>query len=214
MVDLLVHDGAIRTDRVEQAVRAVPRHLFVPEADPADAYRDRAISTKTTAGGQPMSSLSQPSMVVAMLEQLAVQPGDHVLEIGTGTGYNAALLAHLAGATGTVTTIDVDPDLVVSARRHLDAAGAAQVSTWVGDGAAGWPDDAPYGRIMVTVAAPELALTWTEQLADGGRLVVPLSRQGTQASVAFDAGGDQLVTVPEVPCRFVSGQGGMADRRP
>src|SRR5215204_4057723 len=124
------------------------------------------------ARGRPISSSSQPAIMAVMLDQLDVRPGQRVLEIGTGTGYNAALLAELVGGSGAVTTVDIDADLVEQAGRNLDAAGvggvdvvrgdgsAGGVDVVRGDGSAGWPDAAPYDRIILTAAARDLAPAW------------------------------------------------------
>src|SRR5512146_3300442 len=109
--------------RVEAAFRAVPRHLFLPDLTPEEAYRDEAIPTKRLQTGQIVSSSSQPSIMAIMLEQLALEPGQRVLEIGAGTGYNAALIAHLVGETGHVVSLDIDQDIVDAAWLHLAATG-------------------------------------------------------------------------------------------
>jgi protein-L-isoaspartate(D-aspartate) O-methyltransferase len=124
------------------AFLAVPRHLFLPGVPPERAYRDEAIATKIE-GGLPVSSSSQPAIMAIMLEQLDVRPGMRVLEIGAGTGYNAALLQHLVGQRGRVVTIDIDPEVVGWARERLAAAGYPEVVVIEGDGADGWPAEAP-----------------------------------------------------------------------
>ena len=209
LVDQLVADEHLHTPRVEQAFRRVPRHLFLPGSDPAEAYLDRAIPTKWSGDGQPISSSSQPAIMARMLEQLQVERGQRVLEIGAGTGYNAALLAHLVGSAGTVTTIDIDDDTVDSARQHLRAAGLPQVRVVSGDGAGGWPAEAPYDRIIVTAAAADLPPAWSEQLAAHGRLVLPLVLGWVQRSVAFTPQLTHLASVSIEECGFMPlrGQG-------
>lgn len=125
-------------EEVTGALRAVPRHLFLPEVPPGAAYRDEAVVTRRDAEGRPVSSSSQPTIMALMLEQLGVEPGHRVLEIGAGTGYNAALLAHLAGPGGRVTSVDIDPGLVGRARGHLAEAGFPGVEVVCGDGAEGF----------------------------------------------------------------------------
>jgi protein-L-isoaspartate(D-aspartate) O-methyltransferase len=148
--------------------------------------------------------------MAVMLEQLAVRPGDRVLEIGAGTGYNAALMAQLAGETGEVTTIDIDQDLVEKAEIHLRAAGLPRVTVRCGDGAAGWPGGAPYDRLILTAAAADLSPAWTEQLAPAGRLVLPLSLRGVQRSVAFQRSADVLTSTSIVDCGFMPLRGALA----
>ena len=123
LVDQLKDDGHIESPRVEGAFRAVPRHHFLPEQPIAEAYRNRAIPTKHL-DGEAVSSSSEPAIMAIMLEMLDLQPGQNVLEIGAGTGYNAALMAQIVGETGQVTAIDIDQDIVEAAQAHLAAAGA------------------------------------------------------------------------------------------
>jgi len=189
-------DRALLTDpRVEAAFRAVPRHLFLPDVPLETVYADEAIATKTR-DGLAISSSSQPAVMAIMLEQLGLQPGDHVLEIGAGTGYNAALMAHLVGPTGRVVTVDLDQDIVEKARAHLAVAGCTEVKVVCGDGAMGYPEAAPYDRIILTVSAWDIVAAWAEQLQPGGRLVLPLALNGTvQKLVAFERRDDHLVSV-------------------
>jgi protein-L-isoaspartate(D-aspartate) O-methyltransferase len=214
LADRLRHSGLIRSDEVAAAFLAVPRHLFVPEVDPARAYADEAIPVKWSADGRPVSSSSQPAIMAIMLEQLRLGPGQRVLEIGTGTGYNAALLTHLVGGTGSVVTVDIDEDLAEAARERLNAAGYASVAVVTGDGAAGWSAGAPYDGIVVTASARDLSPAWTGQLGDGGRLVVPLSVRGVHESVAFVRAGDHLASASVVPCGFMPLRGELAGHDP
>jgi protein-L-isoaspartate(D-aspartate) O-methyltransferase len=207
LVDALVKAGRIRSEPVAAAMRAVPRHRFLPGVDPAVAYADEAVPTRWSADGRPTSSSSQPAIVAAMLEQLDVRPGHRVLEIGSGTGWNAALLAHLAGPDGAVTTIDIEPEVADRARANL---GDSPVDVVCGDGAAGRPDRAPFDRIILTAAARDLAPAWWDQLGPGGRLVLPLSLRGPQRSVAFERAGDHLASVSILDCGFMPLQGTLA----
>ncbi|MEV1179505.1 methyltransferase domain-containing protein, partial [Nonomuraea sp. NPDC049784] len=177
MVDKL-RDWGVRTEPVEAAMRAVPRHVFVPSATLEQAYGPDSVVTHRDENGKAISSASDPGLVASMLEQLDVQPGHRVLEIGAGTGYNAALLAELAGPEGHVTTVDIGADIVAGARRGLAAAGYDRVQVVHGDGATGHPENAPYDRIIVTAGAWDVPPAWREQLAPGGRLVVPLRVRG------------------------------------
>ncbi|WP_406316722.1 methyltransferase, FxLD system [Streptosporangium sp. NBC_01639] len=212
LVDQLREQGAVRSERVEAALRAVPRHLFVPRVPVQKAYADEVVPTKHDDAGESISAASQPSVVAVMLEQLEVEPGQRVLEIGAGTGYNAALLAHLTGDSGRVTTIDVDDDLVADARRNLAATGVDNVDVLLGDGALGHPDGAPYDRIVATVGAYDLPLPWLEQLAPDGRLVVPLRlRGGVSRSVMFEYDGGRWRSRTSAMCGFMPLRNGVAD---
>nr|WP_078901096.1 methyltransferase domain-containing protein [Actinacidiphila yeochonensis] len=142
----------------------------------AEAYADRPIATRVV-GGELVSSSSQPSLMALMCEALEVREGQRVLEIGAGTGYNAALLAHRLGP-GTVTTIDLEPEITSAARAHLDAYGTPQarsVAVVTGDGALGWPPNAPYDRIMATCELPSVPPAWLEQCAPGGLVLAPVA---------------------------------------
>jgi len=167
LADRLRGQGTVRTGHVDAALRAVPRHLFLPTVPLPDAYADEAVFTKRDGADTPVSAASQPTIVAMMLEQLQVEPGQRVLEIGAGTGYNAALLAHLAGDNGEVTTIDVDKDLTDSARSALAAAGCPNVRVILGDGALGYPDRAPYDRVIATVGAWDLPPAWLRPAQPG-----------------------------------------------
>ena len=140
MVTSVTDSGRPVSDAVAAAMRAVPRHLFLPDLAPPTAYRNEAIVTRRNADGQPTSSSSQPTIMAYMLDQLGVTAGQRVLEIGAGTGYNAALLQQLVGAGGRVVTVDLDADVAREAAAHLAAAGYPEVIVVQADGAAGgWP---------------------------------------------------------------------------
>jgi protein-L-isoaspartate(D-aspartate) O-methyltransferase len=206
LVEKLRRDGLLRDDAVERAMCTVPRHLFLPDAPLEQAYSDNAILTHEE-DGVPISSASQPAIVAIMLQQLGVEPGMRVLEIGAGTGYNAALLAELVGPTGHVTTVDIGEEIAAEARAHLDAAGYGRVRVIAADGAAGWPEDAPYDRIELTVGATDIAPAWYEQLAEGGLLTLPLTLPlwlgMSDASVAFRKRGGALHSESLAPCGFM-----------
>jgi protein-L-isoaspartate(D-aspartate) O-methyltransferase len=177
--------GDVRTERVAAAFERVPRHLFVPELAPEEVYTDRSIAIKLQ-DGVPISSSSQPAIMAEMLEMLAPAPGDGVLEIGAGSGYNAALLAELVGPSGYVETIDLDDDLVAAARSHLDAAGYPHVLAICADGARGDPHGAAFDAVIATVGVERIPPAWIAQLRDGGRLVAPLTIRSMQKVVAFE----------------------------
>jgi protein-L-isoaspartate(D-aspartate) O-methyltransferase len=181
LADRLRHD-TVHTPAVEAAIRSTPRHLFLPGVPPEAAYADEPVYTKHGGGGASISAASQPRIVAMMLEQLQVEPGHRVLEVGAGTGYNAALMAALTGEAGHVTAVDIDGDLVDGARKHLAAAGVANVDVVLGDGALGHPDAAPYDRIIATVGAFETPTAWLDQLhARPRRPRDPLPRAGRPA---------------------------------
>ena len=198
---------------VTEALRVVPRHLFLPGLPPEVAYRDDAIVTRRGPDGQPTSSSSQPTIMAIMLDQLGLEPGQRVLEIGAGTGYNAALMKYLVGPSGIVVTVDLDRDVAREAAAHLAAAGYPEVTVAAGDGAEGYPAGAPYDRVIATVGVSDLAPAWLDQLGPGGRIVVPLDLRGSQRSIAFErtaeAGGVWL-SRSVVPCGFMRMRGSLA----
>jgi protein-L-isoaspartate(D-aspartate) O-methyltransferase len=206
MVGELRRRGTLTSAEVADAFSAVPRHVFLPEIAAADAYADQAFVIKADGGGVPLSSSSQPTMMAIMLEQLGICPGQRVLEVGTGTGYNAALMARLAGERGLVVTVDIDPGLVARARANLavaPTAGAADVILVCGDGGFGVPDYAPYDKIIVTAGASDLVPHWLGQLGPGGRIVVPLSARGTQLSVSLERADGHWRSRSVCPCGFI-----------
>jgi protein-L-isoaspartate(D-aspartate) O-methyltransferase len=196
LVDRLRNDRHIESAPVESAFRAVPRHYFLPNVPLAEAYRNRAIPTRYL-DGEVVSSSSEPTIMAIMLEMLDLQPGHTVLEIGAGTGYNAALMAQIVGEAGQVIALDIDEDIVEAARAHLAAAGAEGVRVVRGDGAVGFAEAAPFDRIVLTVAATDISPAWREQLKPDGRLLLPFRVGGilTQKVVLFAPAADHLETV-------------------
>jgi protein-L-isoaspartate(D-aspartate) O-methyltransferase len=213
-VDELKDGGWIRSPLVERAFSRVERHRFLRDfsrwdpktslpvlvpCDPSQpseealaiTYSNEAFGTRFV-DGLPRSSSSQPSVMADMLEALALEPGMRVLEIGTGTGYNAAVLAEIVEGDGQVVTVDVDPAIVEEAERALRSAGYGSIRVIARDGAEGVPEDAPFDRIIITVGCPDVSLRWTEQLADGGRIVVPLEHAGLHPLVALTKAGENL----------------------
>lgn len=206
LTDRIRSRGTFQSPRVEAAFRTVSRHLFLPGVDLRTAYAHQVVVTKRADDGSALSSASHPNLVAAMLEQLDVQPGHWVLEIGTATGINAALLAELVGPTGKVVSIEIDDDLAAGAHAALAAAGYHHVEVICADGAVGYPIHAPYDRIIVTVEAWDLPPAWWQQLAVGGRLVVPLSLHGSglARSVALDLQhSGRMVGNSALVCGFV-----------
>jgi protein-L-isoaspartate(D-aspartate) O-methyltransferase len=210
LVDELKSKGQISTSQVEAAFRVVPRHLFVPSTPLEEAYADRVIPTKRV-GDKLISSSSQPAIMAIMLEQLGLEPGHQVLEIGAGTGYNAALISHIVGETGRIITVDIDEDIVASACEHLAAGGFDNVQVVCSDGGYGHADAAPYDRIILTVGAPDITPAWWQQLKPGGRLVLPLGIMGEQQlSVAFERTDDHLMSLSIEDCGFMTLRGALA----
>lgn len=207
MVRALRDQDAITSEPVAAAFVAVPRHRFAPDT-PLDVAYDlhRTVPVKKDEHGLDISVMSAAHLQAVMLEQADIEPGMKILEIGSG-GYNAALLQELVGSEGEVTTLDIDRDIVDRARRCLDDAGYDRVQTVLADGEAGFPEGAPYDRIIVTVAAWDIPPSWINQLGEKGRLVVPLTVRGTTRSIAFDRDGDGLVSRSYRLARFVPMQG-------
>lgn len=202
----LTHRHILRDPAVARAMRSVPRELFAPDAGVEAAYEDRVIRIKE-ADGTLVSSLSQPAMIVEMLQQLDVRPGDRILEIGTGTGYTTALLSLLTGPDGFVATVDIEDDLVALARERFASLGLDNIAALASDGARGFARYAPFDRILLTVAATDIERAWWEQLAAGGKIVLPLSLGGAQKSVAFSERDGALVSEGAVDCAFLTLRG-------
>jgi protein-L-isoaspartate(D-aspartate) O-methyltransferase len=202
-------EGVIRSAAIASVMETVPRHLFVPGVPLEKAYGSGPVVTHRDDEGVATSSASAPGMVAGMLEQLDVGDGHRILEIGTGTGYNAALLAQLAGRSGAVTTIEYDEVVAGCAREALDRADC-EVTLIIGDGMCGWAAGAPYDRIIVTAGAWDVAAAWRDQLADGGLLLVPLRMAGLTRAVALRRDGQVLRSESLAPCGFIPLRGGGA----
>jgi protein-L-isoaspartate(D-aspartate) O-methyltransferase len=194
MVDLQLRGRDIVDEAVLRAMERVPRELFVPEGERHRAYEDAALPI---GYGQ---TISQPYMVARISEALAVRPGELVLDVGTGSAYQAAVLAELGAE---VITIERIPELAELARENLAAAGYERVEMLVGDGTLGLPDRAPFDAIAVAAAAPDFPQTLYEQLRPRGRLVVPVGSWRGQRLEVIVRSPEGPAVVHSVPCRFV-----------
>ena len=195
MVARQLRDRGITDDRVLAAMGAIPREAFVSDAYRPDAYADEALPIEA---GQ---TISQPWMVAKMTEDLEVQPGDRVLEIGTGSGYQAAILAWLGAR---VTSLERQAVLIEPARARiatLDLAGSVEIRE--ADGSLGDPAGAPWDGIIVTAAAPAVPQTLREQLAEGGQLVIPVGARDRQLLTVVTRHGDEWVERSDGYCVFV-----------
>jgi protein-L-isoaspartate(D-aspartate) O-methyltransferase len=214
MVAELKARGDLHDRAVESALLAVPRHLFLPDVPLEEVYSDRSIAIKRDETGMIVSSSSQPTMMVIMLEQLKLSPGHNVLEIGAGTGYNAALMQQIVGRTGRVTTIELDKDLAEAAQDALQRAAMTQVMVVEADGAGGFPARASYDRIIATVGVWDVPRAWVQQLRQSGVLVAPLWLEALQVSAAFVLQPDgSLYSADNRPCGFVHLRGSAAGPR-
>lgn len=195
--DVLVDDQLaldITDPQVLAAMRSVPRHRFVPEE-----LRERAYENRPLPIGEDQT-ISQPSVVALMTQLLALERGDRVLEVGTGSGYQAAVLAELGG---DVYSIEILEPLARQAAATLAELGYGRVHLRVGDGYRGWPEAAPFRGILVTCAPDHIPPPLQEQLAEGGRLVIPVGPRGDQELVVVVKEGGKLVRRDVVPVRFV-----------
>ncbi|MDZ4767100.1 MAG: rRNA adenine N-6-methyltransferase family protein [Chloroflexota bacterium] len=196
--------GELRDRAIEAAFLAVPRHLFLPNVPLDEVYSDQSISVKRDANGQTVSSSSQPTMMIIMLDQLKLAQGMNVLEIGGGTGYNAALMQHIVGDSGRVTTIELDKELVKHAQDALQRAAMTHINVVETDGVSGFPARASYDRIIATVGIWDVPRAWTQQLKTAGILVAPLWIEALQVSAAFTPQRDgTLYSADNRPCGFV-----------
>jgi len=194
MVEHQLRGRGISDERVLEAMRRVPRELFVPEEMRQHAYEDGALPI---GHGQ---TISQPFIVATICALLGLDGSEHVLDVGTGSGYQAAVLAELAAE---VVTIERVPELAESARAALAKAGYDRVEVRIGDGSLGVPERAPFAAIAVAAAAPTIPHALYSQLAEGGRLVVPRGSRWGQALVLVVRTPDGPQERASVPCRFV-----------
>ena len=194
MVEHQLRRRGIEDERVLAAMAKVPREEFVPERYRSRAYADSALPI---GEGQ---TISQPWIVAAICQALELSGGERVLEVGTGSGYSAAVLSHLAAE---VLSIERHALLAAAAQREIDSLGIANVEIVVGDGSRGLPERAPFEAIAVHATAPTAPLTLLGQLADGGRLVVPIAASGADMLTVLERRRDALTEEMIGPCRFV-----------
>jgi protein-L-isoaspartate(D-aspartate) O-methyltransferase len=194
MVEQQLAVRGIADPRVLTVMGAVPREAFVPPDLAGSAYEDRALPIDAA------QTISQPYIVALMSESLQVEPHHRVLEVGTGTGYQTAVLARLAAQVYTIERIN---SLSAAAQKILARLGVANVLFRIGDGTLGWPEAAPFDRIIVTAAAPKLVNPLVDQLADRGRMVIPLGEDAAQQLVTIEKVGGTTIERPLIPVRFV-----------
>jgi protein-L-isoaspartate(D-aspartate) O-methyltransferase len=195
MVEDQLRGRGIRDELVLEAMGAIPRERFVDDRYQREAYADEALPIEL---GQ---TISQPWIVARMTELLAPQPGDRVLELGTGSGYQAAIVAHLGAR---VTSLERHPELAATARERLEELGLGdRVEIKAGDGSLGDPGGAPYDGIIVTAATPSIPQELRDQLADGGRLVIPVGPRDRQILTRVVRDGNDWRETPHGACVFV-----------
>ncbi|MER5663646.1 hypothetical protein [Streptomyces mirabilis] len=210
----LVDSGHLRSQGAIDAFRTTDRHQFLPGVALDAAYKEDAVPIKHDESGEMTSCISAPSIVATQLEQLGAQPGHKVLEAGAATGYNAALMGKIVSPGGQVWTLDVDQDLVAGASKNLAQSGIDNATATLADGAAGLPEHAPYDRIIFTVGAGDVPGKILDQLASGGRLVLPMRIRGSiSRSFAFERDGETWKTVSCEMAAFPRGRRRVADGR-
>lgn len=205
MIDWQLRRRGIRDERVLEAMFQVPRHEFVPAISRYAAYEDRPLPIGDT------ETISQPYIVAAMTQAVGVQPGEKVLEVGTGSGYQAAILAYLGAE---VYSIERNVRLADEARTRLKRLGCEQVEVLCGDGSEGYPEAAPYQAILVTAAAPRVPQAVLDQLAEGGRMIIPVGELRHQDLLLLTKRDGQVATYALDPCQFVPliGKGGWPEK--
>ena len=194
MVEFQVARRGVSDERVLAAMRKVPRHAFIPKDAQKIGYVDSPIRIGC---GQ---TISQPDIVGLMTELLSVEPDHAVLDVGTGSGYQAAILGELAGV---VHSIERHAELAAEAERHLRELGYQNVHVHVGDGTQGYPPAVPFDRILVAAAAPEVPPALKSQLSDNGRLVIPVGSRYSQRLEVWDRDGESFQRSENIPVVFV-----------
>lgn len=194
MVKKQIVRRGLRDERLLAAFESIPRHLFVPEEYRSEAYDDSPLPIGLS------QTISQPYIVALMTDLLKLKGDERVLEIGTGSGYQAAILGMLANE---VHTVEYLPELAARADKLLKEMGLDNVHVHIGDGSLGWPEAAPYNGILVAAAAPKAPETLLSQLAEGGRLILPVGGRGMQNLEVWEKVGDEYTSKIETAVAFV-----------
>jgi protein-L-isoaspartate(D-aspartate) O-methyltransferase len=194
MVKTQIMRRGLKNPRLLTAFESVPRHLFVPESYRYAAYDDSPLPIGHS------QTISQPYIVALMTDLLKLDGDERVLEVGTGSGYQASILAMMAKE---VHTVEFVPELAAQADKLLKELGMDNVQVHIGDGSLGWPEAAPYGGILVAAAAPEAPRALLQQLEDGGHLVLPVGGRGTQNLEVWERKGDDFHSKIETAVAFV-----------
>ena len=204
MVAGLKERGELADPRLEEAFLNVPRHIFLPEIPLEKAYTDDAITVKHDESGNAISSSSQPTMMALMLRQLRLEENQNVLEVGAGTGYNAAIMQYLVGPNGNVTTLEIDKELTRQVRNNIQQIGSGNIRVVHADGAMGYAPRAAYDRIIATAGVWDIPKAWFDQLKPRGIVVAPIWVDAMQYSAAFMEQGDgTFYSGRNLPCGFI-----------
>jgi len=194
MVETQIAARGIKNSTVLSTLQTVPRHLFVPDLPLEDAYADRPLPIGHN------QTISQPYIVALLAELLALRPDSTVLEVGTGSGYQSAVLSKMAR---TIFTVEIIPELAEKAKKLLGTLGLSNIVSKIGDGSLGWPEKAPFDAIVVAAAPPQIPKPLMDQLADRGRLVLPVGPANNQNLLLVTRTQDGFKTQAVIPVRFV-----------
>jgi protein-L-isoaspartate(D-aspartate) O-methyltransferase len=197
LIERLIASGALKTKRIIEAFRKVPRHLFVTEEYLKSAYLDVALPTIDD------STISQPTTVAIMTEALAPKKGEKILEVGTGSGWQACILAYCVGEKGKVITIDINPELVKFAKENIKKVGFKNIEVIMGDGSLGYEEEKPYSKIIITAACSSVPEPLIDQLKVGGKLVAPLGDLYSQKLIVLTKRSKGKTEIKELPGEFV-----------
>ena len=188
LIEKLIKEGVLKNELIIEAFKAIPREEFLLKAFVSKAYADVALPIHA------QQTISQPTTIAIMLEALELEPGLKVLEVGTGSGYNAALLSRIVGPKGKVYTIEIVPELVEFAKKNLAKLKIRNVEVVLGDGSKGYPKEAPYDRIICAAAALKMPSAFVEQLKEGGIVIAPIGTRSLQHLIKGRKINGKLVT--------------------